>query len=130
MPVYDTSRFQPPAPTAEVILRNLDDSCNVDGVPMLLDFGSDITLIPEESVAELGVTPLPNQECELMGFDGAKRSVPVYELQMIFVGKKFKGHYLVVAKDYGIIGRNILNHLAILLDGPRLEWNEWKDAFK
>ena len=46
MPAYDGSRFDPPAPLAAVTLRNQDNDKTVVAVPMLLDTGADVTLIP------------------------------------------------------------------------------------
>jgi hypothetical protein len=46
MPAYDASRFNPPAPLAMVTLRNTDNDKTVVGMPMLLDTGADVSLIP------------------------------------------------------------------------------------
>ena len=46
MPAYDTSRFNPPAPLAWVALENMESGDFVSGVPMLIDSGADVTLIP------------------------------------------------------------------------------------
>jgi hypothetical protein len=53
MPAYDSSQFDPPAPTAQVTLRNLDSSATKSDVPMLLDTGADVTLIPQAAVDTL-----------------------------------------------------------------------------
>ena len=47
MPAYDATRFDPPAPLALVILRNLDTGTILSDVPMLLDSGADMTLVPQ-----------------------------------------------------------------------------------
>ena len=41
MPVYDSSQFDPPAPLAQVTLRNLGSSAIRSDVPMLVDSGAD-----------------------------------------------------------------------------------------
>jgi hypothetical protein len=43
---------------------------------------------------------------------------------MKFLGKSFRGHFLVIDGDYGIIVRNILNNLSLRLDGPSQTWTE------
>jgi hypothetical protein len=53
MPAYDATRFEPPAPLARVILRNPDTGAVWSNVPMLLDSGADVTLIPQTAIAEL-----------------------------------------------------------------------------
>lgn len=48
---------------------------------------------------------------------------PVVRLDLIFQNKTFKGRFPVIeGQDWGIIGRDVLNHVVILLNGPRLVW--------
>ena len=61
---------------------------------------------------------------ELMGFDGSKSFASVVVLELIFVKRVFHGRYLLVDEERGILGRDILNHVALLLDGPRQQWSE------
>ncbi len=70
MPVYDDSLFAPPAPLARVTLRHPQNADIVSDVPMLLDSGADVTLIPTVSVNQLGLTADADEIYELMGFDG------------------------------------------------------------
>jgi hypothetical protein len=69
MPAYDATRYDPPAPIAEVTLRAADGT-TVPGVLLLLDTGADATLLPRSAVTRLGVTPDPSLQYELIGFDG------------------------------------------------------------
>ncbi|MGA7605701.1 MAG: hypothetical protein WCA79_07255 [Anaerolineales bacterium] len=48
------------------------------------------------------------------------------KLELYILGKKFAGEYLLIDRTFGILGRNILNNIRILLDGPRGKWNEQK----
>jgi hypothetical protein len=43
------------------------------------------------------------------------------------LGRTFRGQFLVIDEETGILGRNILNTLALLLDGPRQTWSEHKN---
>ena len=43
-------------------------------------------------------------------------------LDLRFADLTFRGNFLIVEQKWGIIGRNVLNHLCILLDGPNLSW--------
>ena len=36
---------------------------------------------------------------------------------------RFSGRFVVTDADHGILGRNVLNALVLLLDGPRGEWS-------
>jgi hypothetical protein len=57
------------------MLRHPKNGTTVSDVPILLDSGTDVTLIPQVSVALLGMTMGINESCELMGFDGSVNEV-------------------------------------------------------
>ncbi len=124
MPAYDAEFFAPPAPLARVTLRHPATGALLPDVPMLLDSGADVTLIPQASVDTLGATVNPGSGYELIGFDGARSVAQAVQLDLLFLGRAFKGRFLLIGHDSGILGRDILNHVTILLDGPRLTWNE------
>jgi len=126
MPAYDDRLFSPPAPLAKVMLRNQESSMTLSDVPMLLDSGADITLIPQASVSFLGVAASTNESYELMGFDGSVSQAQVVQLDLIFLRRTFKGRFLVINQERGILGRDVLNHLSVLLDGPQLAWDKYK----
>ena len=91
MPAYDATRFDPPAPLAQVTLRHPGNGATRLDVPMLLDSGADVTLIPKTVIELLGATIVPGRQMD---------------------------------RAWGILGRNVLNAIPILLDGPHLEWDE------
>jgi len=124
MPAYDASHFVPPAPVAYVVLRNPQNGTTASDVPLLLDTGADVTLLPRSVVEQLGIPLLPDQRYELVGFDGSKSFAPVAMLDMLFLKRAFRGRYLLTGEKRGILGRDILNHVSLLLDGPRQQWAE------
>lgn len=130
MPTYDSSQFDPPAPVAIVSLRAPSNDNAITDVPMLIDSGADLTLIPEKSVAELNVEFDEDHTYELEGFDGRKVMALTVQLELIFLRRTFRGRFVIVNSQSGILGRNILNHFALLLDGPRLSWRELKNLAK
>ena len=71
-----------------------------------------------------GVPPLADQQYELRGFDGSTSFAPVVMLDMLFLRRAFRGRYLLIEAERGILGRDILNHVTVLLDGPRQQWLE------
>jgi hypothetical protein len=93
---------------------------------MLLDSGADVTLLPQSGVQRLSVASEQAEEVELVGFDGHRSTSPIVRVDLILLGKTFKGRYLTFNQECGILGRDILNHLALLLDGPALSWQERK----
>jgi len=124
MPAYDTTHFDPPAPLASVTLRHPDTGSILPDVPMLLDSGADVTLLPKAAVDVLGVAIVPGKHYELMGFDGSRSFVPVVRLELVFCRRTFRGQFLLVNQPKGILGRNVLNSVSLLLDGPHLMWDE------
>ncbi|MGI8668954.1 MAG: hypothetical protein ACR2J3_03800 [Aridibacter sp.] len=125
MTKYDKT-FEPPAPIAQVQLRNTETGKRVKNVPMLLDTGADISLLPSHFVKTLGVKPLLNESFELEGFYGTEKSAKVYYFQVIFLNKRFTGKYCQIEDSIGILGRDILNQLSILFDGNNLLWKDNK----
>ena len=124
MPTYDASSFDPPAPVARVTLRHPHNGVTVSDVLLLLDTGADLTLLPRTAVEGLGAPLLADQQYELMGFDGSTSFAPVVILDMLFLRRAFRGRYLLIEAERGILGRDILNHVTVLLDGPRQQWSE------
>jgi hypothetical protein len=46
------------------------------------------------------------------------------QLELVFLQKRFRGQFLLIDQPIGILGRNILNALSLLLDGPNARWDE------
>src|SRR2546423_13693341 len=130
MASYDSDLSDPPAALARVILRVVQTRKIITDVPMLIDSGSDLTLIPEASIAELGVNLGSNKRVELQGFDGRVTLARSVELDLVFLGVTFRGRLAVVDSPVGVLGRNVLNRFAIFLDGPNLNWKELNRSTK
>ena len=128
MPVYDGDLFTPPAPLAKVTLRNPETRAIVAEVPMLLDTGADVTLLPREFVDQLGLEVNPEEGYELMGFDGNVSVAHVIRLDLLFLRRAFKGQFLLTDRDTGLLGRDVLNHMPLLFDGPSLAWDEQRTS--
>jgi hypothetical protein len=123
MPVYDGALFNPPAPVARVSLRNPLSGVVIADVPMLLDTGADVTLLPRMIVERLGIPVAVGGGYELIGFDGSRSVAPIVRADLLLLSWTFKGQFLVVNQEWGLIGRDILNHISLLLDGRRLTWD-------
>ena len=121
MHTYDATRFDPPAPLALVTI-SLQQGVVIRDVPMLLDTGADVSLIPRAQVAPL-VSPDAKQY-ELEAFDGTRTTAAAITAELQFLGKCFRGQFLLIENWHGVLGRNILNNLSVLLVGPSLKWME------
>jgi hypothetical protein len=123
MPSYDAVRYSPPAPIAQVTLR-APSGATVPDVLLLLDTGADITLLPRSAVTRMGIKTDSNVRYELVGFDGNRSTTQGVDLDMIFLQKAFRGRYLLIDEARGILGRDVLASVSILLNGPAGEWTE------
>ncbi len=123
---YDGLRFDPPAPLAFVELRDSESARIESNVPMLIDSGADVTLVPRFAVDALGSRVDTETTRELMSFDGSTSVAHVVRLELFFQGRIFRGQFLITNDDVGVLGRNLLNKIALVLHGPRQEWYELK----
>jgi hypothetical protein len=124
MTKYSNS-YHPAAPVAEIIIRSVNSETPSMKVSMLVDTGSDVTLIPRSACHEIGIK-VEDRSLELIGFDGSKSKAFYVFLDLIFLNKLFRGDFLVYDETEGIIGRDLLNEFKIVFDGPRLDWKMLK----
>jgi hypothetical protein len=92
---------------------------------MLLDSGADVSLVPRQIASALEALIEPDTHYELAGFDGSSSVAAAVRLEMIFCRRTFRGRFLLVDQTWGILGRNVLNAVPLVFDGPHLTWEEW-----
>ena len=122
MTPYEEGWLSPPGPVARVLVRNRDTGQALADVQLLIDSGADVTVIPRHVVDALRIEALPGEGYGLVGFDGNKSTAPVARLELVFCQRLFRGRFLLIDQQTGILGRNVLNALPLVLDGPRLRW--------
>lgn len=122
MPAYDDGLFSPPAPVVSAKLRNPGTGATRDGILLLIDSGADVTLLPRSAIDGLGIRDFASYE--VLGFDDSRSTVDAVRADLLFLNKTFRGQFLVVNHEVGILGRDVLNSVALLLNGPRLVWEE------
>jgi hypothetical protein len=123
MPPYDDRFFAPLAPVARVVVRHPEREQSVEDVPMLIDSGADATLLPRSAATALALEGTGDRY-QLVDFDGATSESEAVLANLAFLRTNFRGRYLLIDAEMGVIGRDILNHLRLLLDGPALHWEE------
>jgi hypothetical protein len=91
MPRYEGGDdFDLPAPVVHATLRDPATGGVLSDVPLLLHTGADVTLLPQNAIDALGVTPQAETGYELSGFDGATTVSRIVRLELIFLGKTFR----------------------------------------
>ncbi len=127
MPNYDAVHYDPPAPVALVALRDKSGGASLQDVPLLVDTGADVTLLPRSAAERLGLKPISGQVYELLAFDGSRSKAEAVELEMVFLSRGYRGRYLLIDDHSGVLGRDVLSSVVLLLNGPRQEWSTLKD---
>jgi predicted aspartyl protease len=86
-------------------------------LPMLVDTGADCTLVPASIVRRLG---LPQVDVVgLTGVGGARSRATVHAASVELGGARLIAR-VVAFVDEAILGRDVLNQVAVTLDGPGL----------
>ena len=118
---YD-HRFDPPAPVLQVTVRHIAQQHRRTTASALLDTGSDVTAIPAALVQRLQLVPFSRLQLE--DVSGETRTVLTYSVQFT-IGELTLPRLEVIQTglDYVIVGRDILNHLYVLLSGPVLAFS-------
>ncbi len=113
--------FYPPAPVVSIQIALPGEQPLLDNFPALLDTGSDGTIFPLH-ILQLLDPPLI-YTARVRGISGPKRDLPVFQLDIFFNDLRFPNHF-VIGDEQGediLLGRNLLNKLVILLDGPHAQ---------
>jgi predicted aspartyl protease len=112
---YDRS-LDPPAPVVPVRISGPigDDAVML---PMLVDTGADCTLVPASIIGRLGLPHV--DDIGVTGVGGARRRATVHAASVELGGLRLLARVVAFA-DEAILGRDILNHAVVVLDGPGL----------
>jgi hypothetical protein len=113
-----STQYTPPAPVLEIQLAAPGESPLIGPINAVVDSGSDGTLIPGrylEAVEAIGIG-----EALLYGVLGDVRSVDLYEVDIQLGAHVLPGVVAIYDEMGGevILGRNVLNKLILVLDGP------------
>lgn len=121
MPQYEIVGFVPPAPVAHAAVRGRTGQMQPD-VPLLLDTGADVSLVPRHVAEAVGAEVHPSGVA-LRFYDGREAMCDVAELSVEVLHYRFQGAFVIVDAEHGVLGRNILNLLVLTLDGPQQVWS-------
>ena len=121
MPEYDIT-ISPPAPILKVTISN-PHKPEIEGIEKeaLIDSGAFMTAIPEDFVNELGL--LPAGETSTKGYKERKQTHRTYFVDVSFDGYSFYTEVIAVKRKNVLLGRDVLNHLKLSLDGKNLNFD-------
>lgn len=108
----------PPIPNLDIALSLSKVRETIGPLHAIVDSGADATLIPKDVLKRLGARAWG--EALLRGPWGESRHIYTYVVDIHIKGDIFPG-IEVVGDDLGeevVLGRNLLNKLILLLDGP------------
>jgi len=83
-----------------------------------------VSLVPLEYATRLKLANDTSDQYEIAAFDGTTHFAAAVQVELIFLNKLFRGRFLLLDQEWGIIGRDILNLLSVTFDGPNLSWHE------
>lgn len=113
--------FYPPAPSVSIRIALPEERPFPDVFTALLDTGSDGTIFPLQVLQVLDPPLL--YTTKVRGISGPKRELPVFQIDILFDQLRISNNF-VIGDDQGediLIGRNLLNKLVFLLDGPNAQ---------
>lgn len=115
---YDPS-YEPPIPSCPITLSTLDGNGSFT-LRAVLDTGADATLIPVRHLKAVGVRR--TFAASLRSHWGESRQVFLYLVDIHIEDTTIPGVYVVgdTSGNEAVLGRNVLNRLRLLLDGPAL----------
>lgn len=118
MRAYDHS-FNPPAPVAELTIAHPVTAAISGVLHGILDSGADITVIPDSLATRLQLTP--HGQIWTQSYNGTYSRRLVYYVRLTVEGFELPAVRCVAAdRSNVLLGRNVLNHFIITLDGKRL----------
>ena len=112
--------YFPPAPVLSVSVAAPEETPQIGPYPALIDTGADGTFVPTSFLEELDV-PIIYITNVRSHLGESLRRVSVYKVDIFFDTTRLP-NMEVVGDDWSneiIIGRNVLNRLRLLLDGPQ-----------
>ena len=113
---YDLG-FHPPAPALPVTVHGPHGARA--RVTAKIDTAADVSGLPREVVEQLGL--LPTRRVRTSSWRGEPTEARLHRGDLSLAGRKFADvEWLPIARPYALLGRDILNELALFLDGPGL----------
>ena len=114
-----TTSYHPPAPVLDVSLARRGEASALGPVSAFVDTGADSTFVPQDWLGEMGAPDI--DAVRVRGMFGEWHETVLYKIDLIVGGQRLPGVNVVAYEEEAevVLGRNVLNRLILLLDGPR-----------
>ena len=117
---YDTT-VNVPRLLLSLHISNLNKTQKIK-VNAMIDTGASISAIPQYFISKLDLSP--SRKVQVSGFIGEKEYVYKYFVKVFLTSKmKYEIEVITSKRDYFIIGRDILNRMKLIADGPKREFS-------
>ncbi len=83
----------------------------------------DVALPPHVAATRLGATVATGKRYELLSVEGNAGFAPIVQLELVFC-LQTRRRFLPTDQASGVLGRDILNTVILLLGGSTLMWRE------
>lgn len=113
---------EPPAPFLPVTIHHPETPSRTIQITAKLDTGADISALPISIIhaLELPVT----SKLLVEGYDGVASTVSTYGAILQIEQARFRSQeFIAIAEPHALLGREILNHYYLLLNGPELNFD-------
>jgi hypothetical protein len=111
--------FSPPAPILPIELLVADDSRRRAQVEAKLDTAADISAIPAAVVEGWDLEPV--SEVVVTGYNTEAAILATYAVGIELPEARIRHiEVIVIPNSYALLGRDVLNHFYVNLDGPDL----------
>jgi len=110
--------YYPPMPALQIRLGYPEEALTIGPLTAIVDTGADGTLVPQSLIDELGAPFV--DDIRVRSHWGEWRNMQLFTVD-VGIGKLRLPAVEVAGDDQGkeiVLGRNILNRLKLLLDGP------------
>ena len=107
-----------PFPQLPVVINHPESNAHSVTLPGLVDTGADATLVPLTQLRAIGAEEI--YRASLRSHWGESRPATVYLVDLEVAGHNLPGIEVIAdeGSDAILLGRNVLNRLILLLDGP------------
>jgi hypothetical protein len=119
--IYDKT-VRPPAPIVDITIRHPEDFAQAVYIRAKIDTAADVSAIPITVAAQLNL-PIA-KKLKVKGYDDIPTSVFTYSTHFEVAQANIDSlKVIAIPGEYALLGRDVLNHFYIHLNGPELTFN-------